>query len=280
MTYCIAIKTNTHLVFASDSRTNAGPDHVSTYSKMFSWGIPGERQFVMLSAGNLATTQDVVTRINRDIRENEVTNLNTVKYLSDAADYVGRVSLMMQNKHQNAQVNLGLNAEATFIIGGQIGMDPPEIFMVYSQGNHITCPEMTPFLQIGETKYGKPLLDRVIVEETTEDDAIRAAMVSMDSTMRSNVTVGPPIEVISYDVNSLHPGQYRIFRNSDPYLRLLRKSWGEALLSAFAELPTLPVLSASQKAALRPASSSQVVPVAAAVPVEEPVPVADSGIST
>lgn len=258
MTYCIAIKTNTHLVFASDSRTNAGPDHVSTYSKMFSWGIPGERQFVMLSAGNLATTQDVVTQINRDISENEVTNLHTVKYLSDAADYVGRVSLMMQNKHSNAQMNSGLNTEATFIVGGQIGAEPPEIFMVYSQGNHITCPGMTPFLQIGEIKYGKPLLDRVIVEDTPEDDAIRAAMVSMDSTMRSNVTVGPPIEIISYDANSLKPGQYRIFRNSDPYLRLLRKSWSEALLSAFNEIPALPVLSESQKASLSPAKPSSV----------------------
>ena len=252
MTYCIAIKTNTHLVFASDSRTNAGPDHVSTYSKMFSWGIPGERQFVLLSAGNLATTQDVVMQINRDIRENEATNLHTVKYLSDAADYVGRVSLMMQNKHRGTQMNSGFNAEASFIIGGQIGIDPPEIFMVYPQGNHITCPEMTPFLQIGEIKYGKPLLDRVIVEDTPEDDAIRAAMVSMDSTMRSNVTVGPPIEISSYDVSSLTPGQYRIFRNSDPYLRNLRKGWGEAILDAFHTLPALPELSLSQKASLSP----------------------------
>jgi len=272
MTYCIAIKTNTHLVFASDSRTNAGPDHVSTYSKMFSWGIPGERQFVLLSAGNLATTQDVVMQINRDIREGEATNLHTVKYLSDAADYIGRVSLMMQNKHSGAQMNAGFNAEATFIIGGQIGMDPPEIFMVYSQGNHITCPEMTPFLQIGEIKYGKPLLDRVIVEDTPEDDAIRASMVSMDSTMRSNVTVGPPIEIISYEVNTLKPGQYRIFRNSDPYLRLLRKSWGEALLSAFSEIPELPQVSESQRVLLRHAANQSVSQqsVTSLTPLDEP----------
>lgn len=280
MTYCIAIKTNTHLVFASDSRTNAGPDHVSTYSKIFSWGIPGERQFVMLSAGNLATTQDVVMQINRDIREKEETNLHTVKYLSDAADYVGRVSLMMQNKHNNAQMGSGFNAEATFIIGGQIGLDPPEIFMVYSQGNHITCPGMTPFLQIGEIKYGKPLLDRVIVEDTSEDDAIRAAMVSMDSTMRSNVTVGPPIEIISYDVNSLNPGQYRIFRNSDPYLRTLRKRWGETLMDAFIQLPQLPELPESQKTTLAPPAISN--PVATPIPnnIAEPasIPATDDAV--
>lgn len=260
MTYCIAIKTKTHLIFASDSRTNAGPDQVSAYSKIFSWGIPGERQFVLLSAGNLATTQDVVMQISRDIRENEETNLHSVKYLSDAADYVGRVSLMMQNKHNNATMNAGFNSEATFILGGQIGMDPPEIFMIYSQGNHITCPDMTPFLQIGEIKYGKPLLDRVIVEDTPEEDAIRAAMVSMDSTMRSNVTVGPPIEIISYSVGSMHPGQYRIFRSSDTYLRLLRKSWGTALLDAFSTLPILPALSESQKASLSPESAADELP--------------------
>ena len=269
MTYCIAIKTNTHLIFASDSRTNAGPDHVSTYSKIFSWGVPGKRQFVLLSAGNLATTQDVVMQINRDIREEEETNLHSVKYLSDAADYVGRVSLMMQNKHNNAQMTSGFNAEATFILGGQIGLDPPEIFMVYPQGNHITCPAMTPFLQIGEIKYGKPLLDRVIVEDTSEDDAIRAAMVSMDSTMRSNVTVGPPIEIISYDVNSLTPGQYRIFRNSDAYLRLLRKRWGEAMLEAFGTLPELPVLSESQKALLS-SPAPQELPAKNAPVISEP----------
>nr|CAA6830020.1 MAG: Peptidase [uncultured Thiotrichaceae bacterium] len=283
MTYCIAIKTNTHLVFASDSRTNAGPDHVSTYSKMFSWGIPGERQFVLLSAGNLATTQDVVMQLSRDIREGETTSLHTIKYLSDAADYVGRVSLMMQNKHNGSQMNAGFNAEATFIIGGQIGMDPPEIFMVYTQGNHITCPEMTPFLQIGEIKYGKPLLDRVIVEDTPEDDAIRAAMVSMDSTMRSNVTVGPPIEITSYEVNSLQPGQYRIFRNSDSYLRRLRKSWGEALLSAFSGIPELPELPASQKSSPRQYVDPMVISPGAPIPEstvgDEPITASEQGIA-
>lgn len=280
MTYCIAIKTNTHLVFASDSRTNAGPDHVSTYSKMFSWGIPGERQFVLLSAGNLATTQDVVMQVNRDIRENEETNLHTVKYLSDAADYIGRVSLMMQNKHHNTQMGSGFNAEATFIIGGQIGLDPPEIFMVYSQGNHITCPGMTPFLQIGEIKYGKPLLDRVILEDTPEDDAIRAAMVSMDSTMRSNVTVGPPIEITSYAVNSLTPGQYRNFRNSDPYLRMLRKRWSETLLEAFEKLPKLPELPEAQKVTIVPPALSTpapVVPAVGTVAPTAPIPTEPAG---
>lgn len=240
MTYCVAIKTNNHLVFASDSRTNAGADHLNIYSKMFSWGIPGERQFVVLSAGNLATTQDVITQVNRDIKENTEVNLHTVKYMSDAADYLGKLSVMVQNKHNYSPVNAGFNAEATFIIGGQIGEEPAEIFMVYPQGNHISCPKRSPFLQIGEVKYGKPLLDRVIHENTPEKDAIRAAMVSMDSTMRSNATVGPPIEISSYTVNTLTQGDYWVFTRNDKYFRSLRKSWADKLLEAFADLPDLP----------------------------------------
>ncbi|CAA6828651.1 MAG: FIG00441227: hypothetical protein [uncultured Thiotrichaceae bacterium] len=240
MTYCVAIKTNNHLVFASDSRTNAGADHLNIYSKMFSLGIPGERQFVILSAGNLATTQDVITQINREIKESTEVNLNTVKYMSEAADYLGNLSVIVQNKHNHSPMNAGFNAEATFIIGGQIGDEPAEIFMVYPQGNHISCPERTPFLQIGEVKYGKPLLDRVIHENTPENDAIRAAMVSMDSTMRSNATVGPPIEITSYTIGSLAQGDYWLFTRNDKYLRSLRRSWADKLLEAFAELPDLP----------------------------------------
>lgn len=240
MTYCVAIKTNQHLIFTSDSRTNAGVDHVNTYSKMFSWGIPGERQLVLLSAGNLATTQDVVTQLNRDIKESNNTNLHTIKYISDAADYVGRLSVETQSKHNHSPTNAGFNAEASFILGGQIAEEPAEIFLIYPQGNHITCPDISPFLQIGEIKYGKPILDRIIHENTSQNDAIRAAMVSMDSTMRSNVTVGPPIEILSYKVNSLSPSKYWMFRHNDAYLRLLRRSWGDKLVEAFSQLPDLP----------------------------------------
>jgi len=240
MTYCIAIKTNNRLVFASDSRTNAGPDHVSTYSKMYKWGIPGQRQFILVSAGNLATTQAVVEQIDRDIKESAIENLLNIKYMSVAADYIGRVSLQEQHKNSSIGMSAGFNAESTFILGGQIGTEPANIYMVYPQGNHITCPENTPFLQIGEIKYGKPLLDRVITDKTTERDAVRAAMVSMNSTMRSNVTVGPPIEIQSYHINSLQPGKYKNFDSTDPYLQLLNQSWDQKLLEAFLTLPELP----------------------------------------
>lgn len=240
MTYCLAIKTNSHLVFASDSRTNAGSDNVNTYSKMFCWGIPGQRQFVLLSAGNLATSQSVVSRINRDIKENTVVNLLNVKYLSDAADYIGGLSLAAQSGNSFNDMNAGFNAESTFIFGGQIVGAPAEIFMIYPQGNHIISPQIAPFLQIGEIKYGKPLLDRVINEHTPQRDAIRAAMVSMDSTMRSNLTVGPPVEINSYVIDTFRPGAYRVFDEDDVYFRALRDSWAEKLLDAFADLPELP----------------------------------------
>ncbi len=240
MTYCIAIKTNNRLVFASDSRTNAGPDHVSTYSKMFKWGVPGERQFIVVSAGNLATTQAVIEKIDRDIKESATENILNIKYISAVADYIGRISLEAQNKNTNMGMMAGFNAESTFILGGQIGTEAANIFMIYPQGNHITCPETTPFLQIGEIKYGKPLLDRVITDKTTERDAVRAAMVSMDSTMRSNSTVGPPIEIQSYHINTLQPGKYKIFDATDPYLQLLSSSWADKILEAFLKLPELP----------------------------------------
>lgn len=240
MTYCIAIKTDNRLVFASDSRTNAGPDHVSTYSKMFKWGVPGERQFILVSAGNLATTQAVVERIERDMKESALENLLNIKYISAAADYIGRISLEAQNKNANIGMSAGFNAESTFILGGQIGTEPANIYMIYPQGNHITCPETTPFLQIGEIKYGKPLLDRVITDKTTERDAVRAAMVSMDSTIRSNSTVGPPIEIESYHIDTLQAGKYKHFSATDPYLQLLSSSWADKLLEAFLELPELP----------------------------------------
>jgi putative proteasome-type protease len=241
MTYCIGIKTNHHLVFASDSRTNAGPDNVSIYSKMFCWGVPGQRQFSMVSAGNLATTQAVVERIDRDIKEGAIVNLFNVKYLSEAADYVGRISVEIQNKSvAGGGMRAGFNAESSFIFGGQILNEEAEIYLIYPQGNHIKPPDSAPFLQIGEIKYGKPLLDRVVQADTTEGDAIRAAMVSMDSTMRSNSTVGPPIEIRSYQINTLQPGKYKIFKRSNPYLRELRQSWGKKILEAFANLPKVP----------------------------------------
>ncbi len=240
MTYCIGIKLNEGLVFCSDSRTNAGPDRVSTYGKLHRFSIPGERQLMMMTAGNLGTSQAVVAQIERDLREDAAVNVAKSHYVSDVADYIGELGLREQQKYAAGGPNAGFNAEATFIVGGQIKGQPPEMYLVYPQGNHITVSEQYPFLQIGETKYGKPILDRIIRPDTPHEIAMRCALVSMDSTMRSNATVGPPIELLFYRADSLQePAHYNRFEEVDPYLMELRKAWDVNIKRAFDDLPSL-----------------------------------------
>lgn len=172
MTYCVAIKTDSGLVFASDSLTNAGIDHVSTYSKMHTFVQPGNRVFVLLASGNLATTQGVVKRLNDDNLTGHLPNLWNVFSMSEAADYVGNISADMQ-RNQSERDTASTNFEATFIFGGQIAGHAPEMYMIYPQGNHIHESSAHPFLQIGETKYGKPILDRVIRADTSLEQAAR-----------------------------------------------------------------------------------------------------------
>lgn len=240
MTYCVAIQLNTGLLFCSDSRTNAGPDKVNTYSKLHRFSVLGDRQLIMLCAGNLATTQAVVAAIGRDIQQDSEFTIGSAQYIAEIADYIGELSVKTQQKYAPTGPSAGFNAEATFIVGGQIKGSEPELYLVYPEGNHITTSEKHPFFQIGETKYGKPILDRIIRSETDHETALRCALVSMDSTMRSNATVGPPIELLYYPKDSLdQPAQYNIFEDNDAYLVNLRKSWDENILQAFNALPTL-----------------------------------------
>ena len=241
MTYCVAIKIDQGLVFCSDSRTNAGADHVSTYSKMHRFSMAGERHLAILSAGNLATTQAVLSQIERDIEDDAAFNILKAQYISDIADYVGEISVKTQQKYVTGGPTAGFNAEATFILGGQVKGHPQELYMIYPEGNHITASEQHPFLQIGETKYGKPILDRIIRQETDPQIAKRCALVSMDSTMRSNATVGPPIELLFCRKDEVvSAGDYRQFMDNDEYLIQLRESWDENVCRAFNELPALP----------------------------------------
>ena len=235
MTYCVAVSVKAGIVFCSDSRTNAGVDQISTYRKMHRFGRDGERQFVILSAGNLATTQAVINQLKNDIRENAVTNLFNVSSMDGAAEYVGQVSLTQQSKyHQGNTIH-----EANFIIGGQIYGKPHRVMMVYPQGNYITTSKDTPYLQIGESKYGKPILDRIIEPDTPLDTAALCALVSMDSTMRSNLTVGPPIDLCILEADNLIQGRnYRLQQDSD-YLRDLKRAWDERLKDAFRSLPPI-----------------------------------------
>lgn len=235
MTYCVAVSVSAGMVFCSDSRTNAGVDQISTYSKMFRFDLGPERQIVVLTAGNLATSQASMAQLRKDIKQNAETSLGTVNSIGEAADYLGEISRLQQEKHGVK----GQQFSASFILGGQIAGSEHRIVMIYPEGNHITSSKDTPYLQIGESKYGKPILDRILKPDTSLETAALCALVSMDSTMRSNLTVGPPIEVLLYSANSysLHD-YYRLDEDSD-FLRELKKSWDNRLKEAFNQMPPL-----------------------------------------
>ncbi|MDP4599377.1 MAG: peptidase [Pseudomonadales bacterium] len=235
MTYCVAISVNAGICFIADSRTNAGVDNVSTYSKMHVFGVAGDRQIVVLSAGNLATTQGVISQLKKDIKLGAGQHLLNLPHLADAADYLGEVSVAQQAKHTVG----GANYEASFILGGQIIGQNSNAYLVYPQGNHITTSSDTPFLQIGESKYGKPILDRIISLDSSLETSTLCGLVSMDSTIRSNLTVGPPIEVMIYEQDSLTRDRYYRFEESSEYMRELSRSWDGKLKEAFAGLPPI-----------------------------------------
>ncbi|WP_428036607.1 peptidase [Amphritea sp.] len=234
MTYCVGIRTSQATIMISDSRTSAGVDNISTYSKMWRYGIPGERQFVICSAGNLATTQAVIATIERDIKNSAEISLLTVTDMHQAAEYIGNVSVTVQEKAGGGSV-----FEATFLLAGEILGATSGLYMIYAQGNYIASSSQVPYLQIGEIKYGKPILDRVIQESTSIDRAIVCGLISMDATLKSNLTVGPPIELYILQHGSLTLGRYRSFGEDDEYMRDLRKLWNKAMESAVDAMPRL-----------------------------------------
>ena len=242
MTYCLAIKINEGLVFCSDSRTNAGADRVSTYSKMHKFCVDGDRFLTLLTAGNLATSQAVVAQIKRDLDESAEFNISDAKYVADIAEYVGRLSVCEQEKYSQplTQRTEIFDAGASFILGGQIAGRTSELFLIYPEGNFISVPDKHPYLQIGETKYGKPILDRIILPTTSAEVAMRCGLLSLDSTMRSNATVGPPLECLFYREDSLNAfEQYYTLSGNHPYLQTVRETWDKNIRIAFEKLPRL-----------------------------------------
>lgn len=234
MTYCLGIKLAQASVMISDSRTSAGVDNISTYSKMWRFGVPGNRQFVLCSAGNLATTQSVVATIERDIKSEAPTNLNTVVDMKAAAEYIGAINVDVSVKAGGGGV-----FESTFLLAGEILGAEHELLMIYPQGNFIASSQHVPYMQIGETKYGKPILDRVVDESTTVEEAIMCGLISMEATMKSNLSVGPPIEISTIERGSLQPGIYKMLGEDDKYLRNLRDSWNSEMIKAIHNMPML-----------------------------------------
>lgn len=239
MTYCLALHLDEGLVFMADTRTNAGIDNVGSYRKQHVLRPAPDRVFVLESAGNLATTQEVLDRIARDLSApGDHESLATVSRLFDAGLYVGRVGREVALRHQDALQSVGADGSATFILGGQIAGGPPDILLVYPEGNCIRASEERPFLQIGESKYGKFMLELAVTGDVDLASAVKIALGSMMSTARANLSVGPPYDVAVYRNDSLEVQELRVSADS-PLLGRLRETWERLLLEAVAQLPSV-----------------------------------------
>ncbi|WP_221799146.1 proteasome-type protease [Oceanobacter mangrovi] len=234
MTYCVALKLDDGLVLTSDSRTNAGVDHIASFRKLHVLEVPGERVIFLQSAGNLATTQSVITLLQTSIRNAERHCLN-VPTLFDVAELVGKTMREVIKRDQGQ--NQGVDFSCSMLVSGQIKGEPHRLFHIYPQGNFIEAGEDTPYFQIGESKYGKPILDRIIDSSTSLDRAMLCSLISMDSTLRSNLSVGMPLDLICYHKNEIKdPGIIRL-QEDDEVCRQVRQAWSEGIKDLFDGLP-------------------------------------------
>jgi len=238
MTYCVGLRLDRGIVFASDTRTNAGVDNVSTFKKMHVWEQQGDRVLVLLSAGNLAVTQSVISILNEQVdsaRQDGTPSLMSAETMFQAARMVGD-AIREVHRVDGAALQAAGAFGASFILGGQIFGEPPRLFMVYTEGNFIETTPDTPFFQIGEHKYGKPILDRVARPGMRMGEAAKLVLLSFDSTLRSNLSVGMPIDLLIYRTDTLLVGEQRRIEAEDPYFRKLSRGWSEALRDAFANI--------------------------------------------
>jgi len=239
VTYCVGLMLDRGIVFASDTRTNAGFDNIATFQKMHVWESKGERVITLLTAGNLAVTQAVVSVLNEQIAAGaaeEHLTLMTAPTLFQAARLVGEALKDIRRTDGEA---LGLSADAfsaSFILGGQIKGEAPRLFQIYNEGNFIEATRDTPYFQIGEHKYGKPILDRVAVAQMRMGEAAKLVLLSFDSTLRSNLSVGMPIDLLIYRRDTFEVGEQKRIEENDPYFRKLSDAWSEALRNAFSSL--------------------------------------------
>ncbi|GLK90263.1 proteasome-type protease [Pseudomonas turukhanskensis] len=239
MTYCVALNLADGLVFVSDSRTNAGVDHIATFRKLHVFAVPGERLIVLQTAGNLATSQAVINLLRTRLSHDGV-HLNNVVNLYNATTLVGDTMREVMARDANSPMAAGVDLSCSFLVGGQIAGQEPELYNIYPLGNCISATDDTPYFQIGESKYGKPILDRALNYHTDLDKALRCALVSFDSTIRSNLSVGFPLDVLVYKAGSLQvPAGFRVLEN-DPYFEGVREQWSVGLSQLLDQLPPLP----------------------------------------
>ena len=237
MTYGVAMMLDAGMIFASDSRTNAGVDHVASFRKMKLFAVEGNRMIVVLSSGNLSITQGALNLLEAGKVTPTGETIWNVTTMFDAAQLLGEALREVRQRDAAYLMQANVESFASFLIGGQLQGERQRLFHTYSEGNFIEATPETPYFQIGEIKYGKPIIDRVVSSRTSLMDAAKCVLVSFDSTMRSNVSVGLPIDLLVYENNSLLVGLRRRIVEGDPYFSKIHKMWGEGVRRVFSELP-------------------------------------------
>jgi len=237
MTYCVAVKLKAGMVFLSDSRTNAGLDQISTFRKMIVYEKPGDRFICLLSAGNLSISQSVreILQIEqiKDPESDEPITIWNAKSMFDVARVLGAAVRHVYNRDGEALKRAGVDFNVSMVLGGQIAGEGMRLFQIYSPGNFIEATAETPFFQIGESKYGKPVLDRVIHPDTPLDEAAKCVLVSMDSTLKSNLSVGLPMDMAVYEADTLQSDRIVCIDENNPYFRMIHDTWGQRLREVF-----------------------------------------------
>jgi len=241
MTYCVGLKLRRGLVFMSDTRTNAGVDNISTFRKMFTWADDGDTVITLMTAGNLATTQTVISNIDERMKApgERMPSILSLPSMFQIARFVGQTLRDAIAEHAMTGQRADATFNATIIIGGQIKGSEPRLFLIYPEGNFIEAGEDTPFMQIGETKYGRPILVRAFDPDMSFEAAIKLLLVSFDSTVKANLSVGLPLDLQLYERDSLTVGLSRRIRSDDAYFQSISLGWGDALKRAFDSLPDM-----------------------------------------
>jgi len=237
MTYCVAVRNEAGLVFLSDSRTNAGLDQISTFRKMHTFEVPGERVMVLLTAGNLAISQSVASGLRVQMDNHGEKSLATAPNMFSAAKLVGEAVRKVYERDAESLKAFNTEFNVNLIFGGQVKGEDPRLFNIYSAGNFIEATEETPYFQIGESKYGKPILDRVIGSGLSLDEVAKCCLISMDSTIKSNLSVGLPLDLLCYERESLRVSRHKLIDGKEPYFASIRERWAEQLRKVFNELP-------------------------------------------
>ena len=235
MTYCCALRLQDGLVFISDTRTNAGVDHISVFRKLYTFGVEGERFIAIQTSGNLATTQAVIGHLKNHLELSQEPNLYSVNTMFEAAELVGHtLKKVLADMASDTQEQS--NYYCSLLVGGQIKGAEMQLYNIYPQGNFICATKDTPYFQIGESKYGKPILDRALRYDMPLDEAVKCSLISFDSTLRSNVSVGLPLDALVYTRDSLHIPVGKRIDEEDPYFSSISKQWSDTLRKGLQEL--------------------------------------------